>query len=135
MNKVGTFRNIEEAREFFKGDRFAAANGMTIDEMFDDGCLCSMAVREDHRNAIGGIMGGVIYTLADFAYAVCANNDHMATVALDASVRFLRMSKGTRLFARSKTVKTGKTTDVVSIMVTDDQGKEIALVTITGYKL
>ena len=28
-----TERNIEEAREFFKGDRFATENGMIIEEL------------------------------------------------------------------------------------------------------
>ena len=132
---MAVFASIEEAREFFRSDRFAAANGMTIDELYEDGALCSMTVRDDHRNAIDGIMGGVIYTLADFAYAAAANNDHKPTVALDATTQFLRMSGGKKLFARARRVKSGKTTNVYTVTVYDDLGKEIALTTITGYKL
>ena len=132
---MSTFESIEEARAFFVGDRFAAVNGMTIEELNEKGCLCAMTVRDDHRNAINGIMGGVIYTLADFAYAVAANNDHKPTVALSADAHFLSMSKGTRLFARATREKSGKTTCVYRIDVTDDLDKDIALVVITGYKL
>ena len=49
---------LEEAREFFINDRFAMVNGMTIDELDDDRCVCSMELTPDHRNAVGGIMGG-----------------------------------------------------------------------------
>ena len=129
------FRDIEEVRTFFKNDTFAAANGMTIEEWSPDSTLCAMTIRDDHRNAIGGVMGGVIYTLADFAFAVAANTDHNPTVAITVDIQFLSMVKGTKLCARSKRVKSGRTTGVYQVDVTDDTGREIALFTGTGYKL
>ena len=86
---MSTFKNIDEAREFFTGDKFAMANGITIDELWEDGCLCSMELRADHRNAVGGVMGGVIFTLGDFAFAVASNNVHMTTVGQQVSISFL----------------------------------------------
>ena len=73
---MSTFSSVEEAREFFKNDRFATYNGMQLDELYEDGCVCSMTIREDHKNAYGGVMGGVIFTLADFALAITSNNIH-----------------------------------------------------------
>ncbi len=132
---MSTFRNIDEAREYFKGDTFAMANGIQIDELFEGGCTCSMTLRDDHRNALGGVMGGVIFTLADFALAVASNNDHSPTVAMDVDVRFLSGSRGTRLIATSHCVRSGKTTSVYEVEVTDDLGRKIALTVATGYKL
>lgn len=132
---MSTFNNIDEAREFFKGDTFAMANGMTIDELLDDGCICSMKLRGDHRNAMGGVMGGVIFTLGDFAFAVASNNDHKGTVALSVNINYLSSSKGTKLFARSTCIKSGRTTSVYQVSITDDLGKDIALFTGTGYKI
>ena len=132
---MSTFNNIDEAREFFKGDTFASTNGMVIDELYDDGSLCSMTLRDDHRNAMGGVMGGVIFTLCDFAFAVASNNDHKGTVALDVNISYLSSTKGSKLFARAKCVKSGRTTSVYQVSVTDDLGKDIALFTGTGYKL
>ncbi|MBQ6990977.1 MAG: PaaI family thioesterase [Clostridia bacterium] len=132
---MGKFQNVDEAREYFKGDRFAMVNGMTIDELTDGGCICSMAIREDHRNAIGGVMGGVLFTLADFAFAVAANQNHHPTVALDVNINFLSASKGTRLIAHTECVKDGKTTCVYQTEIMDDLGRKVALVTGTGYKL
>ena len=132
---MSTFGSIEEARAYFTGDRFAAVNGMTIEELREGEALCAMTLREDHRNAVGGVMGGVIYTLADFAYAVAANNDHRPTVAMTADTHFLSMPKGKRLFARALREKSGKTTCVFRVEVSDDLGTSVALAIITGYKL
>jgi len=132
---MSCFSDIEEAREFFKGDRFAASNGMRIVSLREDGCVCEADIRDDHRNALGGIMGGVIFTLADFAFAVASNNDHRPTVSLDSDIRFLSSSKGSRLTAAAKLIKSGKTTSVFRVDVTDETGKDVALFTGTGYKL
>ncbi len=130
-----TFASLEEARRTFENDRFATKNGAIIDELSEDHCVCSMDITDDHRNALGGIMGGAIFTLADFAFAVSSNNDHSPTVALDVNIHFLTSSKGNRLTAVSKKVKSGRTTSVFEITVTDDNGKDVALFIGTGYKL
>ena len=132
---MGTFKSLEEAREYFKNDRFAYSNGVVIDELYDGGCVCSMDIRADHRNALGSVMGGVIFTLADFAFAVSSNNDRSKTVGLEAKINYLAASKGSRLTARSSCVKQGRTTSVYSVTVTDDLGKDIALFIGTGYGL
>lgn len=132
---MGTFKNVDEAREFFKNDRFATDNGMRIDELSEDGCVCSMELTEAHHNAYGGLMGGVIFTLGDFAFAVSSNNAHQPTVALNVNVNFTAQPKGKRLIARSKCVKSGRTTCVYEIAISDETGRAVALFVGTGYKL
>ena len=131
---MSTFNSIEEAREFFKNDRFATDNGMTIDEIGDGYARCSMDILDCHRNAAGGVMGGVIFTLADFAFAVSSNNAHNLTVAISCSINYLNGPKGGRLYAYSKCIKDGRTTCVYDIDVTDDTGRAVAKFTGTGHK-
>jgi len=130
---MSTFKNIDEAREFFTGDKFAMANGITIDELWEDGCLCSMELRADHRNAVGGVMGGVIFTLADFAFGVAANNGGGRTVSLSSSIAFIGAAKGERLIAEAKCVKNGKSTCCYTVSVTDELGTKVAEITTTGF--
>ncbi|MBQ7542199.1 MAG: PaaI family thioesterase [Clostridia bacterium] len=133
---MSTFQTIEQAREYFKGDRFAMENGITLDALGADACVCSMEIEDGrHRNAAGGVMGGVIFTLADFAFAVASNNLHHVTVALQVSINYLGAVKGRRLTARAKCVKDGRTTSVFNIDVTDDTGRLIAQFVGTGYKM
>lgn len=132
---MSTFSSLEEARTYFANDRYAAMSGITLDELTEDGCVCSVTIRDEHRNALGGVMGGVIFTLADFAFAVSVNNEHFSTVALDANIHFLSAPKGERLIARSARVRSGRTTAVYEITIRDDLGKNVALFVGTGYKL
>lgn len=132
---MGHFKDIEEARGFLIKDRFATANGIELEEVNEDSCICSIKIRDDHRNALGNIMGGVIFTLADLAFAILTNNAHYPTVALDSDIRYLAASKGEKLTAKASLVKTGKTTSTVSISIYDEFDKLIALFTGTGFKL
>lgn len=132
---MGTFHSLEEAREFFRGDTFAAANGMVIDDLGEDFAVCSMTLGENHRNAYGGVMGGVLFTLADFTFAVLSNQIHRITVAQQVSVNFLAAPKGARLIARGTLKKTGRSSTVINVDVTDDAGREVLQFVGTGFKL
>ena len=132
---MGSFHSLEEARAFFKGDTFATENGMTIDELGEDFAVCSMALGETHKNAYGGVMGGVLFTLADFTFAVLSNQIHKITVAQQVSVNFLSAPKGKRLFARGKLKKTGRSSTVINVDVRDDTGRDVLQFVGTGFKL
>lgn len=132
---MSTFQSIDEARAYFADDRFAANSGIVIDELGEDWCVCSMPITEEHKNANNAVMGGAIFTLGDFAFAVASNNIHKLTVAQQVSVNFLSGSRGTRLFARATCKKDGKTSCVYNVDITDDLGRDIAQFVGTGYKL
>ena len=130
-----TFNDLKEAKEYFTNDRFATLNGMKLDELDESHSLCSLVLDDRHKNANGGIMGGVLFTLADFAFAALVNNIHRPTVAQQVSINFLNAPKGKTLFAKAEIIKNGKTTSVVSVSVYDDLSRDVALFTGTGYKL
>ncbi|MCR5788962.1 MAG: PaaI family thioesterase [Lachnospiraceae bacterium] len=132
---MATFRSTEEAREYFQGDRFATQAGMQVDELTEEYSVCSMVLNENHKNANGGIMGGVMFTLADLAFASLSNNIHMPTVAQQVSINYLSAPKGTKLFARAVCKKNGSRTIVINVDVTDDSGRDIAQFVGSGFKL
>ena len=132
---MGNFTDLEKTREYFKNDKFATDNGMVIDEVNDEYAVCSLVLGPGHKNANGGIMGGVIFTLADFAFAVMANNIHNPTVAQQVSVNFLGAPKGEKLIAKAVCRKTGRSTTVINVDVTDDTGRDIAQFVGSGFKL
>ena len=126
---------IEEARAFFQGDRYAMGSGIRLDELTEDGAVCSFEIDERHRNAEGGLMGGAIFTLIDFAFATAAATVHRPTVVMQVSVSYLNAARGKRLTATAECRKDGKTTCVYNVMVRDDTGREIAQAVMTGFKL
>jgi acyl-CoA thioesterase len=132
---MGNFKTIEEAREYFREDKFATLNGMTLDEVDDAHSVCSLTLSERHRNAFGGVMGGAIFTLADFAFATLTNDRENTTVAQQVSINYLSAPKGERLIATAVFKKNGRSSCVVNIDVVDETGREIAQFVGTGFKL
>ncbi|MDR2501693.1 MAG: PaaI family thioesterase, partial [Oscillospiraceae bacterium] len=99
--------NLDDFRRFFSADAFAALAGVQIDSVSDERVVCSMEIAPKHRNALGGVQGGAVFTLADSAFAVHSNlsliEDGGAppTVGQSCAVSYLRPSRGTVLYAES----------------------------------
>ncbi len=130
-----TFTSVEEVREYFKNDKFATNAGMQVEEFSDDEVICSVELTDDHKNANGGIMGGAIFTLADLAFAVLVNNIHKPSVAAQVSINYLSGAKGSKLYAKSSCIKTGRSTTVANVSGYDELGTNVALFTGTAFKL
>ena len=129
------FKSIDEAREYFSGDKFATDNGMSIDELDEVHAVCSLTVTERHRNAFGGVMGGAIFTLADFAFASLTNDRERLTVAQQVSINYLSAPKGERLIAKATYRKDGRSSCVVVVDVSDELGRDVAQFVGVGFKL
>ena len=114
---------MEEAQAYFSEDRFATENGITLDELDGEHAVTSMTLSPRHRNAFGGVMGGAIFTLADFAFAALTNDRERVTVAQQ------------RLIATARYRKDGRSSCVVNVDVADDTGRDIAQFVGTGFKL
>ena len=134
-NNMANYDSLESAREFFYKDKFAVNTGVKLDELTEDTAVCSLEINDDHRNAYGGVMGGVIFTLADFAFAVLSNQIHQLTVAQQVSINYLSAPKGDKLFAEATCRKSGRTSSIVIVNVSDDTGRDIAQFVGTGFKL
>lgn len=125
--------NINEVRDFFQKDRFATINGMYIEEIGHKYAKCALVITDDHRNALGALMGGVSYTLADFAFAVASNWENSGTVSLNTNITYLAPAKGKMLYAEAICVKDGRTTCYYSIDISDELGTKVANAVTTGF--
>ena len=125
-------KTLEQVRQIFEADRFAMVNGAVIEEIGDHSATCSLVITDSHRNAIGAVMGGVYFMLADFAFAVAANWEKMGCVSVHSDISFLSATKGKKLIAKAICVKEGRTTACYRVDVTDDLGNLAATATVTG---
>ena len=131
--RMDTVKTLEEVRKQFEGDRFATENGAVIEAIGDRSATCSLVLTPSHRNAMGAVMGGTYFMLADFAFAVAANWKKMDCVSLRSDISFLAPARGETLTAKAVCVKDGRTTVCYRIDVTDGLGNLTATVTTTGY--
>lgn len=128
--------DLEKAREFFGGDLYATKmTGIQIDEIGEHYACCSLEITRNHQNAYGGVMGGVVFTLADYTFAVSSNFNQPKTVSVTSQINFIGMAKGKRLISKSTLIKDGRSTCLYGIDISDELGTKVAFVTITGMKL
>ena len=104
-----------------------------IEEVDDHYAKCSLKIENRHRNAMGAVMGGVYFTLADFALAVASNWQKMGYVSLNSEITYLTAAKGGKLIAEASCVKNGRTTGYYRIDVRDELGNLAAAVTATTF--
>ncbi|MBQ9587178.1 MAG: PaaI family thioesterase [Bacteroidales bacterium] len=135
------------ARQVFAGDLYATRlTGIAIECVEPDRVVCTLDLQAQHRNAKGAVMGGVIFTLADFAMAIVANStllaeaDNADNVELQwftssSTVHFLGTAHGNRLIAEASPIRRGRQQTVVQVVVTDNQQRKVAFVTSTANSL
>ena len=123
----------EQIVDLFSKDRFATDNGAVIAEVDDHYAKCILQLEDRHRNAMAAVMGGVYFTLADFAFAVASNWQEVGTVSLNSEIAYLGAAKGEVLSAEAFCVKNGRTTSYYRIEVKDDLGNLAAVVNTTGF--
>lgn len=127
--------SIEEVREFFRGDRFATVGcDPLIEEARPGFARVTMLIKENHLNGLGSLMGGVSFTLADFAFAVASNVGQPPTVTVSVSVDFMGTPKGDSLVAVCEMEKSGRTLCFASVKVTDDKGNPVSRLSFTGCR-
>lgn len=124
--------DLDKARAYFQKDRFATENGAVIAEVAEDHAVCTLTLTDHHRNAMGNVMGGVLFMLGDFAFAVASNFGKPHTVSATSQITFLRASKGNTLTARAELVRQGRSAVYYEISITDDTGALLARMTASG---
>lgn len=127
--------STEYAREFFAGDIYATeTTGIKIELAEKDHAICSLEPSRAHLNANGKVMGGALFTLADFAFAVASNTDNAPTVTLASRISYIAPADGGKLFAEAKCLRSGKTAAMFLIEIKDISGRLIACVSVTGAR-
>lgn len=125
---------LPEVRAYFGNDRFATeACGCRVEEAWYGHAVCAFDIAPIHLNAQGGVMGGAIFTLADFALAISCNLGEEQTVAVTNSIRYLSTPKGRTLIATSDVDKSGRTLGFYTVHVADELGTPVAIMTATCF--
>lgn len=122
--------------ERFSKDRFVSENlAARITAASEGYARCEMDILPMHCNAIGIPMGGVLFTLADFAFAVAANQGDKTVVTQAAQITFLTPATNSHLIAEASIIRDGAQTSFYKVLITDGTGAEIAFATATGFRI
>ncbi len=126
---------LEEIRSRFQNDRFATGTtGIVIDSAEPGKAVCSLILEDRHMNENDVPMGGVIFTLADFACAIASNGySEKKTVSQNVSITFLSPAKGKRLIAEASCLRQGRSTALLTADVRDELGTYVAHAAVNGF--
>jgi acyl-CoA thioesterase len=101
--------------------------GIEIEEAGEGYARIAMAVRPDMLNGHAIAHGGMIFALADTAFAYACNSRNVSTVAQQASIVFLAQAKeGERLVAEAREQALSGRSGVYAVSVTAADGRKIA---------
>ena len=106
--------------------------GISIDEVRAGFARVSMVVRADMLNGHGFAHGGMIFALADSAFAYVCNGANHASMAAQASIVFLdKVREGETLIAEAREVAREGRAGVTRVSVRAGDGRSVA--EFTGY--
>lgn len=115
------------ATAMLRTDTAKTAFGIRISELERGRAVLSMLIRDDMANGFGITHGGMVFTLADTAFAYACNEGDTAVVASGADITFTRASyAGDTLTAAATRRWLSGRNGLYDITVTDQRGDVIA---------
>ena len=120
------------AHQMLADEGTGPAWGIVIEEARKGYCQLSMIVRDDMLNGHRIVHGGMVFALADTAFAYVCNGKNERAVAAQASVIFLGSAHaGETLVAKGEEVSAAGRSGVTRVSVSTSDGRPIA--EFTGY--
>ncbi len=115
------------ADEMLRREGTGPAWGITIDEAREGYARIRMVVRDDMLNGHRIAHGGMIFALADTAFAYACNSRNESTVAQNATISFLAQAQaGDVLVAEAREASRSGRSGVYQVSVKTGDGRVIA---------
>ena len=118
---------VSAAVAMIERDRASAALGMQVTRSLPGDAVVTMRIRDDMLNGFEVTHGGIVFALADTAFAIACNEDEQITLAAGADITFLKPTHG-RADAhrdRERRARSGRT-GLYDVSVTDENGEIVA---------
>lgn len=125
--------DAELTKKIFARDQFVKLIGAEILELNEEKAVVRAPITESCFNANGSAQGGMLYTLADFAFAVHANHMHPMTVTQCGHIDYVRAAKPPYVVAEAREkVRAGHNT-VSEVIIRDAVGEMVCVCSFNGF--
>lgn len=136
MRRLDDDAALAEVQGYFANDHFATdACGCRVVEASHGHAVCEFDITDAHRNQMGNVMGGAIFTLADLSVAVASNVGQDPSVSVSNSIEYLSTAKGTKLISTCDADRDGRSLGYFTADVTDELGTHVARMTAVCYRM
>lgn len=121
-------RARRSAEAMWASDHASKWVGLTLEEVGPGYARMTCKVRDEHLNGHGICHGGIIFTLADSAFAFACNSHNRVAVAQHNSISFLSPGKaGEVLVAEAQEMSLTGRSGLTDVTVTGGDGRQVAL--------
>ena len=115
------------AKDKLKNDNgFVSANNYNILFVSENYCEMEAVMSNASFNPFGIAHGGYVFGFADTAAGIAAMTDERTAVTISANIEYLKSGKGSKLIAKAKALKTGKSISVIEVFIYDEEDNLIA---------
>ena len=121
-------------KDFFLHDEFARQNGIEIVEIAEGYARTQVRIEPRHLNAGGFVQGGVLFTLADLAFAAATNSHGTLTVTSTANITFVRGATGGIITAQAQELVNHHHLPFCEVRIIDGESNLLAIFTASGYR-
>lgn len=126
--------DTQALKDFFLHDEFARQNGIEIVDIAEGYARTQVRIEPRHLNAGGNVQGGVLFTLADLAFAAATNSHGNLTVTSAANITFIRKANAGIITAEAHELANHRHLPFCEVRVTDDEGNLLAVFTASGFR-
>lgn len=114
-------------------DKFARHSGIRLVNVAPGYAVAEMEIREFHLNGVNRVMGGAIFTLADYAFAAASNTEGFITLGISANISYFKTPSGKKITAEAREISGQSRISGYSVDVLDEDGSLLARVNCMGY--
>ncbi len=124
---------LDALKKFFKKDKFVEEAGIEILSVDQTQAVVGAKILEKHLNANGCVQGGMLYTVADFAFAVLGNYLHPSTVTQVGQISYLRPAFTNAITAVAVEKERAGHTVVCEVTVRGEKGETLCICQFNGF--
>ena len=122
------------AQEYFVRDAFAKLLGVELLAAAEGNAKLKFEPRPEHLNGLGGVHGGVIFALADIAFAVACNSRGHVAVGINAHIHYINGASSGEIRAEAREVSYKSRLAHYLVDITNETGTLLAQFSGLSYR-
>ena len=131
-----SYVGAEKQRERMLADKFICnLLGVELIEAGVGTARAELTLRPEHMNGVGVCQGGVLFSIADFAFAAACNYAEEPVLGIEVSISYCKSVKTGKIIAEAKEIARSRSTAVAEMRVTDEAGTLLCVARGRGYVL
>lgn len=125
---------MDDATAFLDADPFSKQLGIRLVSASPGMSTLKLEISDNHLNSHGTVHGGVIFSLADVAFAVASNTSGIPAVAINTSITYMKAASSGTLIAEAKEFSSNPKLGSYIVEVYDQNREKIAVFQGLAYR-